>query len=73
MLLRLSIKDMPKRSVLEENGSSICVLESAFYTTSYPKHTHTFSELIIVIDGYGEYIVDKNSYKVEIGDVFAIT
>lgn len=39
---------------------------------SYPKHTHDFSELVIVYEGYGINHVDGFEYPISAGDVFVI-
>ena len=36
------------------------------------RHTHDFSELVIITDGVGEHWINGASYRVETGDIFLI-
>lgn len=38
----------------------------------YPIHTHDFSELVLVLDGYGTHFTHKNQFQVSRGDLFVI-
>lgn len=39
----------------------------------YPRHTHEFSELVIITRGHGIQIIDDLKYPVSVGDVFVIS
>lgn len=48
---------------------------SVYYSTGFtgfPYHTHDFSEIIIVLRGEGQHLVDLNEHYVCAGDVFAV-
>jgi AraC-like DNA-binding protein/mannose-6-phosphate isomerase-like protein (cupin superfamily) len=40
--------------------------------TSFPTHTHDFSELAIVLRGTGTHIVEGDSFAIRAGDIFVI-
>ncbi|MDD5698856.1 MAG: helix-turn-helix domain-containing protein [Victivallaceae bacterium] len=39
----------------------------------FPRHTHEFSELVIITKGHGTHVVDDREFPVSVGDVFVIT
>ena len=39
----------------------------------FPKHTHDFSELVIVYSGQGIHFTDDEEYSISAGDVFVVT
>lgn len=39
---------------------------------SYPLHTHAFTELIIILHGDGQHILDDVTYPIAAGDVFIV-
>ena len=39
----------------------------------FPRHTHEFSELVIITKGHGDQIVDDLTFPVSVGDVFVIS
>lgn len=39
----------------------------------YPRHTHEFSELVIITKGHGSQIIDDHVFPVSVGDVFVIS
>ena len=39
----------------------------------YPRHTHEFSELVIITKGSGKHIVNDYEFPISVGDVFVIS
>lgn len=39
----------------------------------FPRHTHEFSELVIITKGHGAHRVDKTEFPVSVGDAFVIS
>jgi AraC-like DNA-binding protein/quercetin dioxygenase-like cupin family protein len=39
----------------------------------FPRHTHEFSELVIITKGHGAHSVDKTRFPISVGDVFVIS
>lgn len=39
----------------------------------YPRHTHEFSELVIITKGHGSQLIDDLEFPVSVGDVFVIS
>lgn len=39
----------------------------------YPRHTHEFSELLIITKGHGSQLIDDLEFPVSVGDVFVIS
>ena len=39
----------------------------------FPRHTHEFSELVIITKGHGTHVIDDLEFPVSVGDVFVIT
>lgn len=47
---------------------SVFVLEKGFF----PVHTHDFSELVIILEGTGDHIVNGKTFKISSGDIFVL-
>lgn len=39
---------------------------------SFPEHTHDFSELVIILEGTGDHIVNGKKYNISSGDIFVL-
>ena len=50
----------------------IHVMRSPHHGSDSKLHCHDFSELVIILDGYGEHKVGEETYFIETGDVFVI-
>jgi AraC-like DNA-binding protein/mannose-6-phosphate isomerase-like protein (cupin superfamily) len=40
---------------------------------AFPRHTHDFTELVIILRGEGQHLLDDEAYPIESGDVFVVT
>lgn len=55
-----------------DSGTFIHIIRFPNHGTHSSLHRHDFTELVIILDGYGSHKVDDEIYAIETGDVFVI-
>lgn len=55
-----------------KDGSFPFNISMGYVEGEFPMHSHDFSELLIVLKGRGEHIINNESYELRTGDVFII-
>lgn len=59
-------------SELQQNKDNCFPLISLHKSNTYPIHSHNFSELVIIMEGSSDHIIESQKYVVKKGDVFVI-
>lgn len=69
---RASIHQVPPSSVFVDPQFRLRIIRVPSHGRMPDQHSHTFEELVIILDGHATHQVGRESYPISAGDVFVI-